>query len=124
MDINRSLEQLPGDDPSRRKLESRKEELQTAARLAADRSRDPAALALELTQLRSRLSDLDDRPIGKGWSEKGNYRWVNDPGAYSNVINRMIAEGDGPDRESVEQRIGELEAVLQDSPSDRSSENG
>lgn len=124
MDINRRLGNLAGDDPLRRSLESRKVELQTAARQAADRGRDPAALELELAELRSRLRGLDDRPIGKGWSEKGNYRWINDPGAYANVINRRIAEGDSPDREWVEQRIGELEAVLQDSPSDRSSENG
>ncbi|MEA2057859.1 MAG: hypothetical protein U9O63_04010 [Actinomycetota bacterium] len=124
IDINSRLERLAADDPGRRSLESRKEELQTAARLAADLARDPAALERELVQLRERLDEIDERPIGRSWAQKDNYRWINDPGAYSNVINRKIAEGDAGDRETIVERIGELETALQESARDRSIENG
>jgi hypothetical protein len=123
-DINSRLERLALDDPARRTLESRKEELQTAARLAADRARDPAALERELDQLRGRLDEIDERPIDRSWAQKGDYRWINDPGAYSNVINQKIAEGDAAEREAITERIGELETALQESARDRSIENG
>lgn len=129
MDINSRLERLATDDPARRPLESRKEELQAAARLAADRARDPAALERELDQLRGRLDEIDERPIGRSWAQSGNYRWINDPGAYSNVINRKIVAGDAGEREAITERIDELEtalqeSALQESPRDRSIENG
>jgi hypothetical protein len=124
MDINSRLEGLATNDPARRSLESRKEELQTAARLAADRARDPAALERELGQLCGRLDEIDERPIGKSWAQRGNYRWINDPGAYSNIINRKIAEGDAGEREAIAERIGELETALQETARDRSIENG
>jgi hypothetical protein len=93
--------------------------------MAADRARDPAVLQSELDHLRIRLADIDRRPIGEAWSQKRNYVWINDPGAYSNVINRKIVAGDRPERDQIVQRIEELETVLQEGEaSDRSIENG
>ena len=124
LDISRRLDDLSADDPTRRKLEARREELQQAARMAADRARDPTVLQSELDHLHARLADIDNRPIGDAWSQKRNYVWINDPGAYSNVINRKIVEGDRPERDQVVRRIEELETVIQEAASDRSIENG
>lgn len=122
--MNQKLGELAASDPARRALEERRTELRAAARLAADRARDPAALRREVEHLRTRLERIDDRPIGDAWTQKRNYRWINDPGAYSNVINRKIEEGDRPERDEIVRRIDELELVLQESGSDRSIEKG
>lgn len=106
----------PG-EPGRIALERRRQELRTDVQKAADGSRSEAGLRNELGTLHRRLEQIDDRPIGKGWAEKGNYRWVNDPGAYSGRINEMLTAQDADERKVIVGRIAEIEAVLDGSSS-------
>jgi len=96
----------------RTRLEDRRSYLRGVARRADDASRSRAVLENELGALRRRLAEIDDRPIGKGWSEKTNTRWLNDPGAYSSQINRMISDQDRDERARIVERIGEIESAL------------
>jgi len=86
--------------------------LRKAAKYAANTSRQESILEYELNHLTKRLAELNGQLIGKSWPEKGNYRWINDPGAYSHQINRDIEEKQKPEREFLETRIAEVEASL------------
>jgi len=106
---------LGGDDltpAERSRLEDRRSRLRELARRVDDASRSRAVLENELGTLRRRLAEIDDRPIGKGWTEKTNTRWLNDPGAYSSQINRMIDDQDRDERTRIVERIGEIESAL------------
>ena len=108
-------DRLAGDDLTtgeRTRLENRRTVLRDVARRADDASRSRPVLENELGTLRRRLAEIDDRPIGKGWSEKTNTRWLNDPGAYSSQINRMISDQDRDERARIVERIGEIESAL------------
>ena len=108
-------DRLAGDDLTtgeRTRLENRRTVLRDVARRADDASRARPVLENELGTLRRRLAEIDDRPIGKGWSEKTNTRWLNDPGAYSSQINRMISDQDRDERARIVERIGEIESAL------------
>jgi len=108
-------DRLAGDDLTageRTRLENRRTVLRDVARRADDASRTRPVLENELGALRRRLAEIDDRPIGKGWSEKTNTRWLNDPGAYSSQINRMISDQDRDERARIVERIVEIESAL------------
>jgi len=108
-------DRLAGDDLTtgeRTRLENRRTVLRDVARRADDASRTRPVLKNELGALRRRLAEIDDRPIGKGWSEKTNTRWLNDPGAYSSQINRMISDQDRDERARIVERIVEIESAL------------
>lgn len=110
--LSSKIEALDPDDPKRGQLERQRQRLRTDVRGAADASRSEAGLLNELGTLQRRLDQIDDRPIGQGWAEKGHYRWVNDPGAYSNRINEMLDAQDADERSTIVARIAEIEAVL------------
>ncbi|MEN8114063.1 MAG: hypothetical protein ABFS21_06710 [Actinomycetota bacterium] len=112
MSLSREIDSLAPDDHRRSSLEHRRDQLRVAAQSAADSSRSGVALHHELAGLRTRLSEIDGKPIGKGWAEKGHYRWVNDPSAYANNINAMLDEQDAEERAKIISRIKELEQLL------------
>jgi hypothetical protein len=110
--LGAQIDRLPPGDPGRAPLEARRERLRHAAREAADRSRSEAALRHELEGLHSRLTAIEERPIGKGWAEKGAHRWVNDPSAHAHRINEMLAEQDESERAAILARIAQLKELL------------
>ncbi|MEN8234631.1 MAG: hypothetical protein ABFR89_06875 [Actinomycetota bacterium] len=112
--LSDEIESLPPDDRRRATLEHRRDQLRAAARAATDASRSEVSLQHELAGLQQRLARIDERPIGKGWAEKGHYRWVNDPGAYANQINEKLNEQDALERATIIARILELERALQE----------
>ena len=77
-------------------------------------SRSDDILRYERDQARRRIAELDSTPVKKSWVEKRNFRWINDPGAYSNRINQMIAEQNATEREQLERQIVEIDAKLHD----------
>ena len=110
--LSAKIEALDPDGPKRVALERQRQSLRVDVREAADASRSGPGLLNELGTLQRRLAQIDDRPIGKGWAEKGHYRWVNDPGAYSNRINEMIDDQDAYERETIVTRIAEIQEAL------------
>ena len=112
MALSAKIGGLDSSDPKRAALEREREDLRGDVREATDESRSVLGLQNELGTLQRRLAQIDDRPIGRGWTEKGHCRWVNDPGAYSNKINEMLDGQDADERESIVTRIAEIEKVL------------
>ncbi|GMQ85877.1 MAG: hypothetical protein BMS9Abin07_1446 [Acidimicrobiia bacterium] len=101
----------PG-DPGRAGLVARRDELRKSARDASVASRSDDILRYERNQAVRRIAELDSRPVKKSWVEKRNFRWINDPGAYANRINEMIAEQNATEREQLQRRIVEIDAQL------------
>jgi len=112
MGITARIEDASTRADEREQLEDRREELRRAARRAGDRARSEAGLRNELGTLTNRLTEIRERPIGKGWTEKTSYRWFNDPGAYSSQINRLIEDQDEDESEAISARIADIKAVL------------
>jgi len=112
--ITAQIEAADPDTAHYERLQDRREELRTAAQRAGDAARSDAGLLNELGTLERRLEEIDDRPIGKSFMEKTNYRYYNDPGAYSSQINRMINQQDETERESITQRIAEIKLEIKD----------
>ncbi len=110
--LSAKIEGLDSSGPERAALERERKDLRGDVREAADESRSVPGLQNELGTLERRLAQIDDRPIGRGWAEKGHYPWVNDPGAHSNRINEMLDTQDADERESIVTRIAEIEDVL------------
>lgn len=110
--LSARIDAMNPDDPKLVPLEHQRQNLRIDVREAVDASRSVPGLLNELGTLQRRLAQIDDRPIGRGWAEKGHYRWVNDPGAYSNRINEMLDAQDADERQTVVTRIAEIEAVL------------
>jgi hypothetical protein len=111
--LSARIDASDSDSPKRVTLERQREMLRVDIREAADATRSEPGLRNELGTLQRRLAQIDDRPIGKGWTEKGNYRWVNDPGAYSGKINQMLDAEDAYERAEIVTRIAEIEAALE-----------
>lgn len=110
--VDERLASLGPDHPERKRLEARRAELQAAARRAADLGRTPEAVRAELDHFERRLSEIDGELIGKSWAEKGNYGWINDPGAYAHGINQELRRANQDTRDEVLLRIAELREVL------------
>ncbi len=108
------LDALGPGDPGRAGLVARRDELRKSARDASVASRSDDILRYERDQARRRIAELDSRPVKKSWVEKRNFRWINDPGAYSNRINQMIEDQDATERGQLERRIVEIDAKLHD----------
>lgn len=109
--IRLRLEHLPADAVERRELEQRRAQLRAAARQAADEARDPSYLRLELEHLERRLAALEHRKIKiPRW--QAAIKWMNDPAASINAINRRLEDADATDRAALSARIEELRLVL------------
>jgi hypothetical protein len=113
-EVDERLGSIGPDHPDRPGLERRRDELQTAARRAADLGRAPEAIRAELDHLERRLAEIDGELIKKSWAERGNYGWINDPGAYAHGINQELERSNEDVREEAVTRISELRAVLDD----------
>lgn len=113
IELSAAIEAPAIDDRERKHLERRRSDLRNAVREAADAARPESGLRNELGALRRRLAQIDEQPIGKGWAEKGRYRWVNDPGAYAGRINEILIEQDADERAMILRRISEIEAAIE-----------
>ncbi len=114
--IRVELEELPAADPRRTALEQRRNDLRRAAQDVADETRNPETLAAELEHLKRRLAALDKERINvPGWqaamTSGGKYS-INDPAAYASKLNEALDEASAVDREQLEERIRQLERIL------------
>lgn len=111
-EVDERLASLSPEHPERPPLEARRAELQAAARRATDLGRSPDAVRAELDHFERRLAEIDGELIGKSWAEKGNYGWINDPGAYAHGINKELRRASQDTRAEAVLRITELRDVL------------
>jgi hypothetical protein len=105
------IDALGGDDPDRLDLEQRRDELRLRARALADAGRHPASIAAEIEMLENRLLEIDQLFITKGYSEKHLHHTIQDPGAYSHTINRLLEAEHQNEITEIRERLDHLRSI-------------
>ena len=116
--LSDELAAMPPNDPRRTTIEDHRAELRSQARELALERRHPVSIQNEITMLEARLDQIARMLIPKGYNEKHLGRTVQDPGAYSRVINRTIAEEHAEEVREIEARLALLRATLEPTPED------
>ena len=116
--LSDELAAMPPDDPRRTSIEERRTKLRSQAMELALERRHPVSIQNEITMLEARLDQIARMLIPKGYNEKHLGRTVQDPGAYSRVINRTIAEEHAEEVREIETRLAFLRATVEPTPED------
>ena len=116
--LSDELAAMPPNDPRRTTIEDHRAELRSQAMELALERRHPVSIQNEITMLEARLDQIARMLIPKGYNEKHLGRTVQDPGAYSRVINRTIAEEHAEEVREIEARLALLRATLEPTPED------
>jgi len=109
--LSRELDALTDDDPVRVDLIERRQQLRSDARRIAESARHPLSVEAETSMLVSRLAEIDALFVTKGYAEKHLTKGFSDPGAYSVVINRKLADDHAEEIADIEARLSELSKI-------------
>ena len=91
-----------------------RDELRSLARTNHLLLSDPDTLRRELAHAQARLDELDREPVQiPNWQKHTGGR-LSDPAAAGVQINRRLNEFNATERESLEQRIDEIQQILDD----------
>lgn len=116
--VSAKLTAMSEDDPSRPDLVRQLDRLRTEAQRRANAARHPLSVEAETAMLEARLSEIDDLFVSKGYAEKHLTKGFSDPGAYSAMINRRIANDHAEEISEIEHRLSVLREIdLTDSDS-------
>lgn len=114
LEISTRLEALAEDDPRRVELERERADLRRQAANISDTLRHPDSVTAEIEMLERRRAEIEAMAIGKGWSEKRLHNTIQDPSAYSQGINRRLAENHTEELEEIDARLAHLKALGRD----------
>jgi len=89
----------------RQRLETRKADAQERARQLSLAGRHPRSVEAQLETLAARRAEIMDEFIKPGYSEKRGGKLIQDPGAYSHNINKLL-------QEKAKQELDEIDAQL------------
>lgn len=109
--LSRELDVLADDDPMRDDLIERRQQLRADAQRLAESARHPLSIEAEISMLTSRLAEIDALFVTKGYAEKHLTKGFSDPGAYSAVINRKLADDHAEEIKDIEARLSKLSPV-------------
>ena len=112
--LSAELAMLPDDDPNRPRLEQRQAQLRAQAHELALERRHPVSIEHEIAMLEQRLDDISAMLITKGYNEKHLGNTIQDPGAYSNVINRLIATEHADEVREIDAKLSALRSARLD----------
>lgn len=105
------IDGLGVDDVERARLEGRRDELRSRAKFLADERRHPASIVAEIDMLERRLVEINQLFISKGYAEKHLPYTVQDPGAYSHTINRLLEEEHQDEIAEIRLRLDHLRSI-------------
>jgi hypothetical protein len=106
--ITTALESDDLTDRQRTELLDRKEVLQTQARGLALAGRHPTAVANQIESLEARRDHINSQFIKPGYSEKRGGKNIQDPGAYSHNINRLLRDKYQTELDEIEEQLALL----------------
>jgi len=81
-------------------------------------SRHPKSVEAQISMLEARLTEIEDKYVGKGYAEKHLTMGFSDPGAYSVIINRNIEKDHAAEVERIESELDELRSFSPPESSD------
>jgi hypothetical protein len=116
--LSREIEQLDEHDARRRELVAERDRLRDEASAVAEGMRHPVSVANEIAMLEDRLATIEGLKISKGYNEKHLNHTVQDPGAYSHTINRMLDEEHEAEVLTITERLARLRSIADDGPED------
>jgi hypothetical protein len=90
--LSDQIAKLPVGDPQRTRLEHERELMRSQAAAIAARGRHPTSVALEIEAIEHRLGHIAALQITEGYAERRGGKNLQDPGAYSANINRLLTE--------------------------------
>jgi septal ring factor EnvC (AmiA/AmiB activator) len=113
--LSEEIANLPPDDPRRRRLEQEREQIRSEAAAVAIKGRHPRSVELEIEAIEQRLGQIDALLITEGYMEKRAGKNIQDPGAYSIMINRLL---EGQHADEVEKLTAQLALLRQSDDTD------
>jgi hypothetical protein len=114
--LSRELDALGEDDPLRDDLINTRDRLRADAQRIAESARHPLSVEAEISMLLSRLAEIDALFVTKGYAEKHLTKGFSDPGAYSAVINRKMADDHAGEISEIEERLSVLSRIKPSDP--------
>lgn len=109
--LSASIDDLAEDDPRRSKLIAERETLRTLAANIADGHRHPESVENEVSMLEDRLAEIAAMSITEGYSEKHLKHTIQDPGAYSHNINKMLTDEHTHEVAEITARLAHLRSL-------------
>jgi len=106
--LSQQIARLGADDPERPKLERERERVRSQAAAIATAGRHPKSVELEIEAIEQRLAQIDALPITEGYMERRAGKNIQDPGAYSIVINRLLTQQHAQEVESLTEQLARL----------------
>ncbi len=92
LSLSQQMARLPADSPERARLEQQRNDLRAQAALLSVQGRHPESVAREIEAIEERLRELDAMLITEGYAERRGGKNIQDPGAYSATINRLLSD--------------------------------
>lgn len=112
--LSNRIDGLPEDDPTRRALIDERTALRGRAADMRDELRHPVSVLAEIAMLEDRLDAIDALKISEGYNEKYLNHTVQDPGAYSHAINRLLDEQHAAEIDEITHRLTHLRTLVPD----------
>lgn len=113
--LSSRISTLDESDPVRAQLERDRERLRREAKRIADSGRHPESVRREIQAAEERLGEIERMKITEGYQEKRGGKNIQDPGAYSANINRLLSEHHAEEVAYLEERLTHLRSLLDDS---------
>jgi hypothetical protein len=92
----------------RQDLIARKEALQDEARDISLTGRHPTSVANQIESLEARRAFINSQYIKPGYTEKRGGKSIQDPGAYSHNINKLLQDKYQPELDEIEEQLALL----------------
>ena len=106
---------LDESDPTRASLGRERALLRDRAVSIADAGRHPVSVRLEIESIEDRLAQIERMKITEGYQQKRGGKNIQDPGAYSANINRLLSKQHEEEIEQLTARLARLRSLLDDS---------
>ena len=107
-DLTRRLESDELTTRQRQSLTHQKDKLQAKAKSIATAGRHPVSVENQIESLERRRSEINEQFIKPGYSEKRGGKNIQDPGAYSHNINKVLGEKYKTELDDIERQLSTL----------------
>jgi len=111
--VTTDIDRLPRDHPNRKRLENERDEMRASAAEIYAAGRNPVSVEREIESLQRRLHEIESMQITEGYQERRGGKNLQDPGAYSSAINRLLEQQHEQEVTTLSDRIAYLK---QESP--------
>jgi len=106
--VTTEIDRLPQDHPKRKGLENERDEMRARAATIFAAGRHPVSVEREIESLQRRLDEIKSMQITEGYQERRGGKNLQDPGAYSSTINRLLDEHHDQEVTTLSERIAYL----------------